>query len=221
MPNRTAVALLIDELAAFVLSASCPGCDAPGTLLCDGCRSHLRAAPTFRSTRDGMPVVSALAYEGVAARCIRRMKEEGQTVLARPLGAALAAAAAESAGIDEAMLVPVPTSRAAFRRRGYRVPELLMRRAGLPVSRMLVPVRRTADQRELDIDQRRNNVAGSLRARHARQERMDVVLFDDVVTTGSTLDEAFRALDSAGFRVLGAVTLASTERHRDGKGNSL
>lgn len=206
--------MLADELAAFVLSGKCAGCDVPGTLLCAQCRRGLTARPVGTTTPEGMPVVAAFAFEGVAARCIRRVKEDGETVLARPLGAALAdvshSLCAEHPG---ALLAAVPTGRAAFRRRGYRVPELLMRRAGLVPTRVLAQTRRTADQRELDLNQRRRNVAASMRARHARGAR-EAILFDDVVTTGATLDEGARALTAAGIRVRGAVTLAATPRHR-------
>lgn len=206
---RSAPARLLDETAAFLLAAGCAGCDEQGTLLCDACRGALRATPEHRATPAGLPVVAALRFEGVAARCIRRVKEEGETLLARPLGAALAAAAALAPTADG--FVPVPTSGAAFRRRGYRVPDLLMSRAGMPVAGRLRLRRRTADQRELGVEARRRNVAGSMRARHARAAR-DVLIVDDVVTTGSTLDEARRALEHAGFRVRGAVVLAATAR---------
>lgn len=175
---------------------------------------ELEASAVHMRTPEGLPVVAALTYQGVAARCIRRVKEEGETSLARPLGAALAAVMPTApADASTSLLVPVPTGRAAFRRRGYRVPELVMRRAGLQVSRILAQTRRTDDQRELDAAQRSRNVAWSMRARHARGPG-DVLLFDDVVTTGATLDESARALTAAGFRVSGAVTLAATPRHR-------
>jgi len=210
----------VDEIAAFVLSACCAGCDAPGTLLCEACRGELLARPVRTSTPEGMPVTAALAFEGVASRCIRRVKEDGATSLARPLGAALAVA---SAGVraehPQALLVPVPTSRAAFRRRGYRVPELLMRRAGLFAERLLTQTRRTDDQRELDLEGRRRNVMHSMRARHARGAP-EVLIVDDVVTTGATLDEAARALNAAGFRACGAVTLAATARRAELSGNT-
>ena len=211
----TGWAALADEIAAFVLSGCCAGCDVPGTLLCESCRSELIARPVHTKTPEGMPVVAALPFEQVPARCIRRVKEDGQTLLARPLGAALAAAGeVMGAGTPGVLLVPVPTGRAAFRRRGYRVPELLMRRAGFVPERLLRQARRTGDQRELDAEQRRRNVAESMRVRHARAAD-DVLLFDDVVTTGATLDECARALTSAGFRVRGAVALAATPRHRE------
>jgi predicted amidophosphoribosyltransferase len=168
-----------------------------------------------------LPVVAALAYEGVAARCIRRLKEEGETLLARPLGAALSTVVSQVASEHGRMplVVPVPTGRAAFRRRGYRVPELLIRRAGLPVSRVLMSARATADQRGLGIEARGRNVAASMRARHARDSH-EVLLIDDVVTTGATLDEGARALRSAGFRVLGAVALAATPLHIEFSANT-
>jgi predicted amidophosphoribosyltransferase len=213
-------AALADEVAAFVLSASCAGCDEPGALLCERCRCDLLARPMRTRTPEGMPVAAAFAFDGVVARCVRRVKEDGQTFLARPLGRALGEVVrGMTADHPEAIVVPVPTRAAAFRRRGYRVPELLMRRAGFRPVRLLVPARRVADQRGLDLEQRKRNVAGSMRARHAGAQR-DVILFDDVVTTGATLDEAARALKVAGFRVIGAAALAATPRRRELTGNT-
>jgi predicted amidophosphoribosyltransferase len=109
--------------------------------------------------------------------------------------------------------VPIPTSGAAFRRRGYRVVELVAARAGLRVVRLLRHTRRTADQRGLDHARRRDNVAGSLRARDAAGLR--VLVLDDVVTTGATLAEAARALRASGAEVVGAVTIAATPRRSE------
>ncbi|KDA06641.1 hypothetical protein DC31_09775 [Microbacterium sp. CH12i] len=214
MWNGIRWAALGDELAAFLLSGCCAGCDLPGTLLCKRCGEALSAVPVRRETPSGMTVVAALTYEGVPARCIRRLKEEGETMLARPLGAALGTAIGDFwTGEKQPLVVPVPTSRAAFRRRGYRVPDLLIGRAAFPVCRVLTMARTTADQRGLDIADRKSNVSRSMRARHAR-EGCEAVLVDDVITTGVTLDEAARALNDVGIQVLGAVTLAATPRHR-------
>lgn len=201
------------EMLALLLAASCPGCDEPGTLLCDDCRMLLRPAPHRLTTPAGLPVHAALVYDGVPARSIRRLKEEGATMLANPLAAAVRGILHDVAG--GADIAPVPTSRAAYRRRGYRVPELLVRRAGFESRRLLTAARRTGDQRELGRAARARNVAGSMRARRRGDAGERVVIFDDVVTTGATLDEAARALDEAGFDPICAVTLAATPRRRD------
>ncbi|MFJ4253000.1 ComF family protein [Microbacterium sp. NPDC090003] len=211
MPSLSNLASLGDELLAFLLAASCAGCSAGGTVLCAVCRAELRPAPRSVITPNGLEVRAALDFTGVAARCIRRLKGEGETLLAAPLGTALAAVLAPLAA-DAHPVVPVPTSRSAFRRRGYRVPELLLRRAGVAPSSLLRSVVRRADQRGLDARARAANVRRSMTARR-RGDGAPVLVMDDVVTTGATLDEAARALTAAGYRVLGAVALAATPRH--------
>ena len=203
-----------EEALALLLASVCPGCDRAGTLLCQECRRRLIADPVEVRTPDGLPVHAALVYEGVPARSIRRVKEEGATMLARPLGRALSAVLSVRVPAG-AVLVPVPTGRAAYRRRGYRVPELLIRRAGFRAERLLRQTRRTRDQRELDRDERARNVAGSMRATGARHGGREVVIVDDVVTTGATLDEAARALRAVGLHPICAVALAATPGRPD------
>ncbi|RKT36373.1 putative amidophosphoribosyltransferase [Microbacterium sp. AG1240] len=201
---------LADALA-FVLPVECAGCEAEDVALCGECLVALEPEPQCREI-DGVAVWSGVRFEGRAARVVRTLKEEGRTALARPLGAALGAALA--ALPDGAAFVPVPTSTASMRRRGYRVPELLLRRAGVPVHRALRIVRATGDQRALGIDDRRANVERSLIATGVEGRR--VVVVDDVVTTGATLGEAVRALRAAGADVVGAATAAATPRRRGG-----
>lgn len=199
---------LAAEVGGLLLAASCPGCDRPGTLLCDQCRGALAPTPLDVWTPGGRRVRAALRLEGPVASCVRRLKGEGETLLARPFGVALAAVLAPAL-MPGASAVPVPTSRAAFRRRGYRVPELLVRRAGAVPQSVLTLTRRVADQRELAAAARAENVRGAMRARRPGRGAR-AVLVDDVVTTGATLDEAARALAAAGFVVHGVVALAAT-----------
>lgn len=200
---------LADALA-LLLPITCAGCDALDVDLCEQCRDALVPAPhgqVLQTTGAPVALWSGLPFDGVPARVIRALKENGRTPLARPLAPALAAAAA-GLGAPDAVVVPMPTSRASYRRRGYRVPDLLAARAGLPVARLLRPARRTRDQRGLGREERGRNVAGSLRAADASGRR--VIVVDDVVTTGASLSEAVRALREAGAEVVGAATVAAT-----------
>jgi ComF family protein len=201
------------DALTFVLPVDCAGCGQPDTALCDACRAAL-APRMLRSSAGGAPVVSGLAFDGAVARIVRELKEGGRTGLASALAPALRAAVAAVVGDAVDAVVPVPSSCAALRRRGYAVAELLARRARLAPRALLIPARATADQRGLGRAERRANVAGSLRARPA--EGLRVVVVDDVVTTGATLAEAVRALRAAGAEVVGAATAAATPRLRNG-----
>lgn len=207
---------LADALA-LAFPVACVACRAPGRALCQACAAGVRPQPRGRVLPSGLRVWSGLDYGGAAAAALRALKEEGRTSLARTLAPALAAAlAAASAGERGLTVVPVPPTRAALRRRGYRVVELLARRAGAAPARILVPARRTIDQRALGRAARQENAAGSLRAHRASGLR--VVVVDDVVTTGATLDEAVRALTAAGAQVVGAAVVAATALRSAGRG---
>lgn len=215
MGRMTAVRAALSETLAFVLPVACPGCGRHGTALCGPCRAAIAPRPLVREVA-GLRAHAALRLEGPAASAMRALKEEGRTDLARALApAAHAALAAAVRELDRAALVPVPTSRRAFRVRGYRVPELLVRRAGARTVRLLRPAAAAgADQRALGREARRRNVAGTMRAaRRARADDPAVVVVDDVITTGATAQEAVRVLREAGFRVAAIATVASTPRH--------
>lgn len=203
---RTALA----EALSLFFPIECAGCGALDVALCEACRGRLDPRPRRVMLEAGVAAHAGLPFDGVPARVIRAVKEQGRTGLARALAPALAAAvgAADAGG---AVIVPVPTSRAAMRRRGYRVVDLVGRRADLRVERLLVQTRAAADQRVLGRAERRSNVAGTMRARGAAGRR--ILVIDDVVTTGATLDEAVRALRAGGAHVVGAATVAATALH--------
>ncbi|WP_203137825.1 ComF family protein [Microbacterium sp. JZ31] len=208
------------EAVALLLPVSCAGCGLHGTALCAPCRRALRPAPRRRDAQ-GLAVWSGLAFEGPGARALRALKERGRTDVARMLAPALREAlrAAVTGARRPIVVVPVPTSRAAMRRRGYRVPELVARRAGIRPARLLVVSRLTADQRALGRAGRARNAAGSMRARPGA-EGLDIVLVDDVLTTGATLAEARRALESAGARVVAAAVIADTPLRQSRPGST-
>ncbi|WJL95132.1 phosphoribosyltransferase family protein [Microbacterium sp. ET2] len=215
MPFLSTVSESLADALALILPVECAGCDTEDQALCAGCRDALVPRPTRRLLDEEVWVHSALAFEGIPARVIRCLKEEGRTGLARPLGRALRDAILSSDAPGDAVVVPVPSSRRALRRRGFAVTPLLVRRAGFRTVGLLAPARVTADQRGLDRDARARNVAGSLRVRARSAELLrdrPIVIVDDVLTTGATLLEAAGTLRSAGLTVAAAATVAATPR---------
>lgn len=176
---------------------------------CEACR---RAPPPFAYAR------AVAAYRDGMREAIHQLKFGGRVALARPLGDLLA----EGAGLDLSVegidgVVPVPLHARRQAERGFNQAELLARRLArrwrrpfLP--RLLVRTRWTRPQTELDEAERRRNVRGAFRVLDPEAVAgRHLLLVDDVLTTGSTVAEASRALLAAGARVVGVLVLARVE----------
>lgn len=150
---------------AVLMPVDCAGCGTPDRALCAGCRDRLAPTLTWHRLPDGTPTISALDYADVARQVILTFKEQGRTDVASALAAPLRAAietAAHADAITAPELVPVPTSRAAYRRRGYDPVALLVRRAGFARASVLRRSRGTLQQKALDVESRSRNLAGSI-----------------------------------------------------------
>lgn len=210
-----AIRRAFSQALALLIPVECAGCGAPDHALCPGCRELLRPASLHRRTPGGIPVHAALRYEAVPRRVLLALKEQQRTDIAGSLAQVLVASLTT---VPDAELVPVPSSRAAYRRRGYDPVRLILDRTGRRASRVLTPARRTERQKTLGAQQRRENLRGALVARRALHGRSFVIV-DDVLTTGATIDEAARALRAAGGTVVAAATVAWTPR-RSARGDT-
>ncbi|MBP1302455.1 phosphoribosyltransferase family protein [Curtobacterium sp. 1310] len=224
-----------DAVAAvlgLVLPVACVGCGAPDRAVCRPCRDALDAEPQRRRLVAGVRLDAAFAYRDTVRALVLELKLRGRTdlvpVLAPRFGALVGRALADVPG---ALLVRVPPSPAGARRRGFDPVVLLLRRAGaargrarraprraLRRVRRRVPADRPGSrattrvahgQKERTALERVEATVGTLRAAHVAGR--DVVVVDDVVTTGVTMAEAVRAVRAAGGRVVRCVALAEVE----------
>lgn len=111
------------------------------------------------------------------------------------------------------LIIPIPLSRARFRERGYnqslRIAKVLSRELNIPISETLIKVKNTKSQTELTHQERRKNILGVFEVRNRKEiEGKDIILVDDVITTGSTLKEASTTLKKCGVRNILCVALA-------------
>ena len=218
---------LLDAGLDLLLGGRCVGCGRPGQPLCRDCHTGLPDGSGTVERRVGrVPVVAAGAYDGVSRELVIGFKERQEHALARPLAEQLALAVVVAIGSRRApvVLVPVPSRPEATRSRGLDSTAVLTARAArllrrvdvdATVARALRTRRGVRDQAGLDAAQRARNLAGSMAARTGRALRLSralVVVCDDVVTTGSTLAEAARALSAAGVPPFACATIAATPR---------
>jgi predicted amidophosphoribosyltransferase len=202
----------------LVLPVECGGCGAPSTRWCDACAAALTVRadePVLVTPRldPGVPVFSLGRYAGVRREAIVAVKERGRTDLVAPLSAALHVGLTHLLAwgiIDEPLtLVPAPTRRSAARRRGGDPVTRMALAAGplgTTVSQALRMRAFTRDSVGLSASARQHNIAGRVVLR--KPVGGDVLLVDDVVTTGATADESVRVLQTAGARVTAVLTVA-------------
>jgi predicted amidophosphoribosyltransferase len=222
----------VDAAGELLLGSACPGCGAPGWGLCRGCHAVLEGRDDVGIVLGaGTQVRAAAEYADQWRRVLVAFKERRCWGLAAPLGSALAWSVAGLLDLDPVgviRLIPVPSAPPTVRERGADVTWMLARRAGgvlrsagvdARAERLLSHARRVGDQAGLDVGGRAANLRGSLTARLNDKPGLGppCVVVDDITTTGSTLVEAVRALDAAGWTVLGAAVVAATKR-RDGRG---
>lgn len=221
----------VRDALAVLVPVACSGCGAPDRAVCASCRAALAEAPR-RIDRAGLVIWAGLEYAGVAASVLGAFKDGARTdaaaALVPALRAALAAALAEVAVGVPVEVCTIPSTPAARRSRGYSPVEVLLRRCGIRAAPVLALARERADQAGLDAEARRRNAAGGLvagaAARSFRRPRRPLddhrgvldgrrfLLVDDIVTTGSTLAEAVRAIDAAGGETVAIAVLAETPR---------
>ena len=204
----------------LVLPLQCGGCGAPSTRWCGGCASALQVhtdQPHLITPRvdPGVPVFALGRYAGPRRQAVVGLKEHGRRDLVAPLARALGLGIHRLAswGIVGLPLtvVPAPTRRGAARRRGgdpvARV--AVAATAGHPDIRVLSSLRTAGPVRDsvgLNSSARERNIAG--RVRLVARPAGEVMLVDDVVTTGATAREAVRTLTGAGVPVVAVLALA-------------
>ena len=163
-------------------------------------------------------VVRLGTYQDLLRRAVLRIKRPGERGLAEALGALLAEiAGTRLESFAPEVVVPVPMHWLRRTWRGTNSPQTIARRLatrlGVPShGELLVRCRRTAPQASLSPNQRRANVRGAFRAAsHRDLPGARVLLVDDIMTTGATLNEAAKTLLAAGVAEVMVAVLARAD----------
>jgi competence protein ComFC len=172
--------------------------------LCEACHQNPSEIDGIRSVH---------AFDGVARKAVLQLKYNNLKVMARPM-AQLFCDYLVSNNLPCDVLVPVPLHSSRLRERGYNQSALLCRELGklcsAPVDeKSLVRLRQTASQTSFDRGGRKVNVEGAFDCIDGALAGRNVLLIDDVCTTGATLKSCAAVLKEKGvLSVWGAYLCA-------------
>lgn len=222
--GMTLVQQAFTELTDLAWPRRCAVCAIAGSSLCDECFADIVVTPK-RTHIGGLAVWSCTPFEGSIRELITAHKDRGRSdvtwLLRRLMRYAIAQALADSSDQSSAsVVVPIPSSTSSRRERGRSpLTELTPAISDGHVRRVqaLQHTRAVADQSRLSKQARERNLAGAFGVRPSMLSRVrgcTVLLVDDVVTSGATLNAAAAALRAANVQHVVAATIAHTPRQK-------
>jgi predicted amidophosphoribosyltransferase len=218
---------LLRGLSTLAFEEVCIGCASSPEFLCSNCGENFSFKPQ-RVTGEAFPIFSKVPYDEVAAKVVLSAKESALASAKALLVDALTETTSEFLKCFNIMdgrveLVPIPSSRRVRMRRGgdfmYELAKATQSRLtevapllDIRVTKLLHVNKTIMDQSRLSEHERDLNLKGAFRADSNHQSTSYLLIVDDVITTGSTLREAYRALKERNMTVLGAVTACASQR---------
>lgn len=159
---------------------------------------------------------AVLAYDELPRQVALKLKYGRKVGLARTMARYMAPLRGEA--MDDSIVVPVPLHRSRLWSRGFNQAGLVARELGrawrMPVEPMILQrTRRTPPLKGMNASERKRTVAGAFRLRDgASVKGRNIILIDDVFTTGSTAEACAKALRKAGARQVELICWARVVR---------
>ena len=218
---------IIDQLLTILTPYECLGCSNEGNLLCTACIQQLTPIPErcYRcliASPDAFtcPNCTALSllyrlraaspYSGIAKELVGRLKFSGAQAAAERMALCLRSLL-ESEG--KLLIMPVPTASSRVRTRGYDQAKLLARELSrqtrLPY---LDGIARSGHTHQVGAsrERRKQQLHGAFRVTTPRKiQARHILLVDDVITTGATLEAAAKVLRASGAAQVEAVVFCA------------
>ncbi|MFM7499603.1 MAG: ComF family protein [Actinomycetota bacterium] len=209
-------------LRSLVIPVQCIVCTVPDIVLCRVCSDELlhapRNNPIMVSTLAGqMSIATKLPFSDEVSRLVLGAKDDHNHQLESVLVDSLRQS--RSLFPEGLLLIPIPSSERARRARGRDFLLDISRELARDTKDEVIPLlslgRKVAPQKSLNATDRARNMDGAFRVRedllskfHDSLQVNQALIVDDVLTTGATMREGYRALHRAGARCIGGISAA-------------
>jgi ComF family protein len=205
---------ILNKLLDILFPIECLICEKEGFDLCQNCLEKLQPPK-----KQNFPWIVSLGnyhdknMEHIMRHIKRQPNERAASILAKAFSDMIM-----NRPVDPSswIIIPIPIYKNRFRERGYNQSELLAKPIatlfGFPVSiKTLVKIKQTKKQgTSKSKEERAQNISGSFAVKNNKHIiNKNVILIDDIATTGSTLSEARKTLLAAGARRVMAWTVAN------------
>ena len=198
------------DLLNLLFPVSCLECKKPGKYICDTCLSKVRVINRFDPLSNTFSIFN---YEGIIRKAIVKIKYN----FAYDIAQELANAVVKNMNLDlkNVILVPIPLHKSRKNWRGFNQSEILGKLIAKNLSwefnkDLLIRPIEGKNQVGLPQSDRVRNIRGKFAVNNEKALNFNhqFVIFDDVVTTGSTLKEAIKVLKKAGAKKVLGLTIA-------------
>lgn len=210
---------MFDQILSILFPERCRSCHKSGTALCPACVARIRPAHPLL---EDIPSFALFDYgEHIVQKAVWELKYHRKSPVAKILAeygapgiADYLASVVQSPVPMQIVLVPIPQHYTKAFSRGFNQSMLIARwlRIALPeavVRSVLHKTHSTTSQAHAhDRQERMKNLKHSMKAASPLDAQALYIIVDDVITTGSTVHEASRALRAAGAKHICAVALA-------------
>lgn len=190
----------------------CLECKKQGKYVCSNCLSKVPSGGWSGTN------YAVFKYEGVIRKAILALKYKFATDVADELAEAVIGELKKNntfTNSNNLILIPIPIHWKRLNWRGFNQSKIIGEKIALKMNwkfmpDLLIKKKQTKAQAELKGNGRMNNLKDAFlfNQKYGGLKKEQIIVFDDVYTTGSTINESKRILENAGFDSIDSLTLA-------------
>ena len=204
---------IIEIVVDIIFPRNCLGCGKEGKYICEKCDLFLSETPSLFSQGSLEELVSIWEYEGLIKEIILKIKYYGTFEAINDL-VKKAFKIRKPYLTEDTIITFVPMFRKKEKQRGFNQAEIIAKKVGemtgSKVLSLLEKIKDTPSQTKLDKNERLKNIRGSFRIKEGIICNSNILLVDDVWTSGATMKECARVLKKSGVKRVFGFTLTRT-----------